>query len=37
MMRRYKSLENKTTAVNEKGSREEAVEVIRKCLDNYIY
>lgn len=32
----YKSLENKTTAVNEKGNREEAVEVIKKCLDNYI-
>ena len=32
----YKALENKTTAVNEKGNREEAVEVIKKCLDNYI-
>jgi len=32
----YKSLENKTTAVNEKGNREEAIEVIKKCLDNYI-
>ena len=32
----YKALENKTTAVNEKGNREEAIEVIKKCLDNYI-
>lgn len=32
----YKSLENKTTAVNEKGNREEAVSIIRECLDNYI-
>ena len=32
----YKELENKTTAVNEKGNREEAIEVIKKCLDNYI-
>jgi inorganic pyrophosphatase len=32
----YKQLENKTTAVNEKGNRKDAVEVIRKCLDNYI-
>lgn len=32
----YKALENKTTTVNEKGNREEAVEVIKKCLDNYI-
>ena len=32
----YKALENKTTAVNEKGNREEAINVIRKCLDNYI-
>ena len=32
----YKALENKTTAVNEKGNREEAINVIKKCLDNYI-
>ncbi len=32
----YKALENKDTAVNEKGNREEAVEVIKKCLNNYI-
>ena len=32
----YKALENKTTAVNEKGNREEAVRVIEQCLDNYI-
>ena len=32
----YKNLENKTTAVNEKGNREEAIEVIKSCLDNYI-
>lgn len=32
----YKALENKTTAVNEKGGREEAIEVIKNCLDNYI-
>lgn len=32
----YKALENKTTIVNEKGDREEAVRVIRDCLDNYI-
>ncbi|MFR8844486.1 MAG: inorganic diphosphatase [Waltera sp.] len=32
----YKALENKTTAVNEKGDRDEAIEVIKKCLDNYI-
>lgn len=32
----YKALENKDTAVNEKGNREEAVEVIKNCLDNYI-
>ena len=32
----YKALENRTTAVNEKGNRDEAVEVIKKCLDNYI-
>lgn len=32
----YKALENKTTVVNDKGDREEAVKVIRKCLDNYI-
>ena len=32
----YKALENRTTAVNEKGNREEAIEVIKKCLDNYI-
>lgn len=32
----YKSLENKTTAVNEQGNREDAINVIKKCLDNYI-
>ena len=32
----YKSLENKTPAVNEKGGREDAIKVIEKCLDNYI-
>ncbi len=32
----YKALEDKTTAVNEKGNREEAVKVIESCLDNYI-
>ena len=32
----YKSLENKTTDVNEKGNREEAIRVIEECLDNYI-
>ena len=32
----YKALEHKTTAVNEKGNREEAVKIIRECLDNYI-
>ena len=32
----YKALENKTTAVNEKGDRDEAIEVIKKCPDNYI-
>ncbi len=32
----YKALENKTTVVNDKGDREEAVKIIRKCLDNYI-
>lgn len=32
----YKALENKTTAINEKGNREEAIRVIEQCLDNYI-
>lgn len=32
----YKALENKTTAVNEKGNHEEAVKIIRDGLDNYI-
>lgn len=32
----YKALENKTTDVNEKGNREEAIQVIEECLDNYI-
>lgn len=32
----YKALENKTTDVNEQGSREEAIRVIEHCLDNYI-
>lgn len=32
----YKALENKTTDVNEKGNREEAIRVIEECLDNYI-
>lgn len=32
----YKALENKTTDVNEKGDRKEAVRVIKSCLDNYI-
>ena len=32
----YKSLENKTTDVNEKGDHQEAIRVIEECLDNYI-
>ena len=32
----YKALEHKTTDVNEKGNREEAIKVIEQCLDNYI-
>jgi inorganic pyrophosphatase len=32
----YKQLENKSTAVHEKGNRAEAVQIIKKCLDNYI-
>ena len=32
----YKALENKTTVANEQGNREDAIEVIKKCLDNYI-
>ena len=32
----YKALEHKTTAVNEKGDRAEAVRVIQQCLYNYI-
>ncbi len=32
----YKSLENKTTAIKDNGGREEAIEVIKYCLDNYI-
>ncbi len=32
----YKALEKKTTAVNEQGGKEEAVQVIEKCLNNYI-
>lgn len=32
----YKALEHKNTAVNEKGNREAAVQVIRDCLENYI-
>lgn len=33
----YKALENKTTSVDrEVGDRSEAIEVIKKCLDNYI-
>ncbi len=32
----YKALENKTTVVNEQGDKEEAIRVIRNCLDNYI-
>ncbi|MBE5868490.1 MAG: inorganic diphosphatase [Lachnospiraceae bacterium] len=32
----YKALENKTTIVNEKGNREDAIRVIENCLDNYI-
>lgn len=32
----YKALENKTTDVNEKGNREDAIRVIEQCLDNYI-
>lgn len=31
----YKALEHKTTAVNEKGNREEAVKVIEQCILNY--
>lgn len=32
----YKALEHKTTDMNEKGNREEAVKVIEQCLDSYI-
>ncbi len=32
----YKSLEHKTTAVKEQGNRAEAIQVIKKCLENYI-
>lgn len=32
----YKTLEHKTTVVNEKGGRDEAIEIIKNCLDNYI-
>lgn len=32
----YKNLENKTTAVNEVSSREDAVQVISAAIDNYI-
>ena len=32
----YKSLENKTTAVNEVGSREVAIKVIESAMENYI-
>lgn len=32
----YKALEHKTTAINEKGNKEEAIKVIKQCLDNYI-
>jgi inorganic pyrophosphatase len=32
----YKMLENKTTAVKELGNRADAIEVIKKSLDNYI-
>ena len=32
----YKMLENKTTAVKELGNRDDAVEVIKRSLDNYI-
>lgn len=31
----YKALENKTTVVNEKGDKEEAIRIIQECLDNY--
>ncbi len=32
----YKQLEHKTTAVKEQGNREEAVTIIKHCLENYI-
>ncbi|MBR1478395.1 MAG: inorganic diphosphatase [Lachnospiraceae bacterium] len=32
----YKTLENKTTVIDGQGGREEAIEVIKHCLDNYI-
>ncbi|MBQ7567497.1 inorganic diphosphatase [bacterium] len=32
----YKSLEHKNTAVKEQGDRNEAIQTIKKCLDNYI-
>ena len=31
----YKALENKTTVVNEKGNKSEAVKIIQDCLENY--
>ncbi|MBR2417894.1 MAG: inorganic diphosphatase, partial [Clostridia bacterium] len=32
----YKNLENKTTAVNEVGARDEAVKVIAEAIDHYV-
>ena len=32
----YKNLENKTTAVNEVGAREEAVKIIGEAIDHYV-
>lgn len=32
----YKMLEHKETAIKEQGNREEAVQIIKNCLENYI-
>ncbi len=32
----YKTLEHKETAIKEQGNREEAVQIIKNCLENYI-
>ena len=32
----YKNLENKTTAVNELGNRDEAVRIIEEAIESYI-